>query len=81
MESTKMRVKINTSITPDVVEKMKEADINLDILRQRLASGWNFEDAIEAPLGVRRSEWDSLNLKRTESLVIKREWHNVDYKS
>ena len=30
---------------------MKEADINLDILRQRLASGWNFEDAIEAPIG------------------------------
>ena len=42
---------------------MKEADINLDILRQRLASGWNFEDAIEAPLGVRRSEWDSLKPK------------------
>ena len=30
---------------------MKEADINPDILRQRLASGWNFEDAIEAPIG------------------------------
>lgn len=41
MEVTKMRVKNKYfSITPDVVEKMKEADINPDILRQRLASGW-----------------------------------------
>ena len=48
MEATKMRVKNKYfSITPDVVEKMKEADINPDILRQRLASGWKFEDAIE----------------------------------
>lgn len=45
---------------------MKEADINLDILRQRLASGWKFEDAIEAPIGVRRSEWDSLKPKEDE---------------
>ena len=29
---------------------MKEADINSDILRQRLASGWKIEDAIEAPI-------------------------------
>ena len=67
MEATKMRVKNKYfSITPDVVEKMKEADINSDILRQRLASGWKFEDAIEAPIGVRRSEWDSLKPKEDE---------------
>ena len=47
MEIAKMRVKNKYfSITPDVVEKMKEADINSGILRQRLASGWKFEDAI-----------------------------------
>ena len=64
MEATKMRVKNKYfSITPNVVEKMIEADINPDILRQRLASRWKFEDAIEAPLGVRRSEWDSLKPK------------------
>ena len=67
MEATKMRVKNKYfSITPDVVEKMKEADINSDILRQRLASGWKFEDAIEASIGVRRSEWDSLKPKEDE---------------
>ena len=67
MEATKMRVKNKYfSITPDVVEKTKEADINPDILRQRLASGWKFEDAIEAPIGVRRSEWDSLKPKEGE---------------
>ena len=61
-----MRVKNKYfSITPDVVEKMKKADINSDILRQR-ASGWKFEDAIEAPIGVRRSEWDSLKPKEDE---------------
>lgn len=67
MEATKMRVKNKYfSITPDVVEKMKEADINSDILRQRLASGWKFEDAIKAPIGVRRSEWESLKPKEDE---------------
>ncbi|WP_367009433.1 SA1788 family PVL leukocidin-associated protein [Staphylococcus capitis] len=67
METTKMRVKNKYfSITPDVVEKMKEADINSGILRQRLAKGWTFEDAIEAPIGVRRSEWDSLKPKEDE---------------
>jgi len=67
MEIAKMRVKNKYfSITPDVVEKMKEADINSVILRQRLAKGWAFEDAIEAPIGVRRSEWDSLKPKEDD---------------
>lgn len=67
MEIVKMRVKNKYfSITPDVAEKMKEADINSGILRQRLASGWKFEDAIEAPIGVRRNEWDSLKPKEDE---------------
>lgn len=67
MEIAKMRVKNKYfSITPDVAEKMKEADINSVILRQRLAKGWAFEDAIEAPIGVRRSEWDSLKPKEDE---------------
>ena len=51
MEIARMRGKNKYfSITPDVVAKMKAADINPDILTQRLASGWKFEDAIEAPL-------------------------------
>lgn len=67
MEIAKMRVKNKYfNITPDVAEKMKEADINSSILRQRLAKGWAFEDAIEAPIGVRRSEWDSLKPKEDE---------------
>lgn len=67
MEIAKMRVKNKYfSITPDVAEKMKEADINSSILRQRLASGWKFEDAIEAPIGVRRNEWDCLKPKEDE---------------
>lgn len=46
-----MRVKNKYfSITPDVAEKMQKVDINSVILRQRLASGWEFEDAIEAPI-------------------------------
>ncbi|MDH8740012.1 hypothetical protein PYI64_12590, partial [Staphylococcus epidermidis] len=64
MEIAKMRVKNKYfSITPDVAEKMQKVDINSVILRQRLASGWEFEDAIEAPIGVRRSEWESLKPK------------------
>ncbi|MCG1769788.1 hypothetical protein K4S59_05330 [Staphylococcus epidermidis] len=67
MEIAKMRVKNKYfSITPDVAEKMQKADINSVILRQRLAKGWAFEDAIEAPIGVRRSEWDSLKPKEGE---------------
>jgi len=67
MEIAKIRVKNKYfSITPDVVEKMQKADINSVILRQRLAKGWTFEDAIEAPIGVRRSEWDSLKPKEDE---------------
>lgn len=67
MEIAKMRVKNKYfNITPDVAEKMKEADINSGILRQRLASGWKFEDAIEAPIGVRRSEWESLKPKEND---------------
>lgn len=67
MEIAKMRVKNKYfSITPDVAEKMQKADINSVILRQRLAKGWAFEDAIEAPIGVRRSEWDSLKPKEDE---------------
>lgn len=67
MEIVKMRVKNKYfSITPDVAEKMKESDINSSILRQRLASGWKFEDAIEAPIGVRRSEWESLKPKEND---------------
>lgn len=67
MEIAKMRVKNKYfSITPDVAEKMQKADINSVILRQRLAKGWAFEDAIEAPIGVRRSEWNSLKPKEDE---------------
>lgn len=67
MEIAKMRVKNKYfSITPDVAEKMQKADINSVILRQRLAKGWAFEDAIEAPIGVRRSEWDSLKPKEND---------------
>ncbi|MCG1570858.1 hypothetical protein K4Q62_08165 [Staphylococcus epidermidis] len=67
MEATTMRVKNKYfRITPNVVEKMQKADINSDILRQRLAKGWAFEDAIEAPIGVRRNEWDSLKPKEDE---------------
>lgn len=62
-----MRVKNKYfSITPDVAEKMQKADISSDILRQRLANGWAFEDAVEAPIGVRRSEWDSLKPKEND---------------
>lgn len=67
MEATTMRVKNKYfSITPDVAEKMQKADINSGILRQRLAKGWAFEDAIEAPIGVRRSEWESLKPKEND---------------
>ena len=45
---------------------MQKADINSVILRQRLAKGWAFEDAIEAPIGVRRSEWESLKPKEND---------------
>ena len=62
-----MRVKNKYfSITPDVAEKMQKVDITSVILRQRLASGWEFEDAIEAPIGVRRSEWESLKPKEND---------------
>ena len=67
MEATTMRVKNKYfRITPNVVEKMKEADINSGILRQRLAKGWAFEDAIEAPNGMRFKEWESLKPKEND---------------
>ena len=34
--------------------KMEESGINMFSLRQRINKGWDFYDAIEAPVGMRR---------------------------
>ena len=39
--------------------KMEESGINMFSLRQRI-KGWDFYDAIEAPVGMRRKEWNAL---------------------
>lgn len=49
--------------------KMKESGINMFSLRQRINKGWDFYDAIEAPVGMRRKEWNALKrMERAESL-------------
>ncbi|MEJ7163165.1 SA1788 family PVL leukocidin-associated protein [Staphylococcus capitis] len=49
--------------------KMKESGINMFSLRQRINKGWDFYDAIEAPVGMRRKEWNALKrMERVESL-------------
>ena len=49
--------------------KMEESGINMFSLRQRINKGWDFYDAIEAPVGMRRKEWNALKrMERVESL-------------
>ena len=49
--------------------KMEESGINMFSLRQRINKGWDFYDAIEAPVGMRRKEWNALKrMERAESL-------------
>ncbi|EGS40336.1 hypothetical protein KZA27_05020 [Staphylococcus capitis] len=52
-------------------KKMEESGINMFSLRQRINKGWDFYDAIEAPVGMRRKEWNAL--KRMERLEEMRE--------
>ncbi|MGX0611634.1 SA1788 family PVL leukocidin-associated protein [Staphylococcus capitis] len=50
-------------------KKMEESGINMFSLRQRINKGWDFYDAIEAPVGMRRKEWNALKrMERAESL-------------
>lgn len=50
-------------------KKMEESGINMFSLRQRINKGWDFYDAIEAPAGMRRKEWNALKrMERAESL-------------
>ena len=50
-------------------KKMEESGINMFSLRQRINKGWDFYDAIEAPVGMRRKEWNALKrMERVESL-------------
>lgn len=51
--------------------KMKESGVNMYGVRQRIKKGWDFYDAIEAPVGMRRKEWNAL--KRMERLEEMRE--------
>ena len=46
--------------------KMKESGVNMFSLRQRIKKGWDYNEAIEAPAGMRRKELDKL--KRMERL-------------
>ena len=49
--------------------KMKESGVNMYGVRQRIKKGWDFYDAIEAPVGMRRKEWNALKrMERAESL-------------
>ena len=50
-------------------KKMEESGINMFSFRQRINKGWDFYDAIEAPVGMRRKEWNALKrMERVESL-------------
>ena len=51
--------------------KMKESGVNMYGVRQRIKKGWDFYDAIEEPVGMRRKEWNAL--KRMEQLEEMRE--------
>ncbi|MFW3641863.1 SA1788 family PVL leukocidin-associated protein [Staphylococcus caprae] len=47
-------------------KKMEENFIDIYVVRQRIKKGWDYNEAIEAPAGMRRKEWDKL--KRMERL-------------
>ena len=51
--------------------KMKESGVNMYGVRQRIKKGWDFYDAIEAPVVMRLIEWNAL--KRMERLEEMRE--------
>lgn len=46
--------------------KMEESGVNMYGVRQRIKKGWAYNDAIEAPVGMRSKEWKAL--KRMERL-------------
>lgn len=62
METIDFKVKgIEYRLYPVHLKKMEEENIQLANVRTRLVDGWYLEDAVEAPIGMRRKEW--LNLK------------------
>lgn len=58
MEVTTIRVKGKSYVLiPRDLEIMSLNDISLQSLRTRLLKGWNFRDAVDAPRGMRREEY------------------------
>ena len=50
-------------------KKMEENFIDIYVVRQRIKKGWDYNEAIEAPAGMRRKEWNALKrMERVESL-------------
>ncbi|MET9551205.1 SA1788 family PVL leukocidin-associated protein, partial [Streptomyces sp. NPDC006627] len=69
METIDFKVKgIEYRLYPVHLKKMDEENIQLANVRTRLVDGWYLEDAVEAPVGMRRKEW--LILKKD---VVKKE--------
>lgn len=60
MESKTFKVKGKSYVLiPRDLEIMSINDISLQSLRTRLLKGWNFRDAVDAPSGMRREEYQN----------------------
>ena len=60
MESKTLKVKGKSYVLiPKDLEIMSLNEITMQGLRTRLLNGWNFRDAIDAPSGMRREEYQN----------------------
>lgn len=60
MESKTLKVKGKSYVLiPKHLEIMSLNEITMQGLRTRLLNGWNFRDAIDAPSGMRREEYQN----------------------
>ncbi|MBM6506800.1 SA1788 family PVL leukocidin-associated protein [Staphylococcus pasteuri] len=60
MESKTLKVKGKSYVlVPRDLEIMSLNEITMQGLRTRLLNGWNFRDAIDAPSGMRREEYQN----------------------
>ncbi|MHC0478870.1 SA1788 family PVL leukocidin-associated protein [Staphylococcus capitis] len=66
--------------TNEILENMELIGIKEHTVKNRLSSGWGFDDAIQAPIGTTRAEWSERKalklkaekLKQSENERLKR---------
>lgn len=80
MESKTLKVKGKSYVLiPRDLEIMSLNEITMQGLRTRLLNGWNFRDAIDAPSGMRREEYqnekmlaDKYKMQQELDLIVER---------